>query len=124
MTIENQSNKTGLDHFIHAFGWSLAGFNATFRHEAAFRQEVFLACILLPLGWYLGDSGVEKALLLGSVWLVLLVEVLNSAIESVVNRVGLEQHPLSGQAKDQGSAAVMLSLILVAIVWISVLFGD
>lgn len=121
--IHQSGKKTGLDHFIHAFGWSVAGLKATWQHEAAFRQDLLLALILMPLGAYLGTNGVEKALLMGSVWLVLIVEILNTSIESVVNRIGLEHHELSGRAKDQGSAAVMLSLILVAIIWISVLFG-
>lgn len=118
------NNKSGLDHFIHAFGWSIAGLKATYQHEAAFRQELLLVLLLIPLGWYLGDSGIERALLIGSAWLVLIVEILNTAIESVVNRISTEHHELSGRAKDQGSAAVMLSLILVGIVWIAVLFGD
>lgn len=85
-------------------------------------MEILLALFLIPLGLYLGEGGVEKALLTGSVLLVLIVEVLNSAIENVVDRFGGEQHELSGQAKDQGSAAVFLSLLLVPLVWGLVLF--
>lgn len=115
--------KRGLDHLIHATQWSAAGFAATFRHEAAFRQELFLFALLAPLGWWLGDDGIERALLIGSLWIVLIVEMLNTALESAINRIGLEHHELSGRAKDQGSAAVTLSLILVGIVWACVLLS-
>lgn len=102
---------------VRTCGYSLQGLRETFREEEAFRVEVLLAFFLLPLGLYLGETGVEKVLLVGSVLLVLLVEILNSAIESVVDRYGAEQHELSGRAKDQGSAAVFLSLVIVIMVW-------
>ncbi|AGF78274.1 diacylglycerol kinase [Desulfocapsa sulfexigens DSM 10523] len=102
---------------VNSFGFSLQGLQATFREEEAFRVEIILAAMLIPLGLFLGDSGTERALLIGSVFLVLIVEVMNSAIESVVDRFGGEQHDLSGRAKDQGSAAVFLSLMLVVLVW-------
>lgn len=95
----------------------MQGLRATFKEEEAFRVEVLLAFFLLPLGLYLGETGVEKVLLTGSIMLVLLVEILNSAIESVVDRYGADQHELAGRAKDQGSAAVLLSLIIVFVVW-------
>ncbi len=101
--------------------FSLQGLRATFQKEEAFRVELLSAIVLLPLGLYLGETSVEKVLLAGSVLLVLIVEILNSAIESVVDRFGSEQHELSGRAKDQGSAAVFLSLLLVLLVWIVVL---
>lgn len=102
---------------VSSFIFSLQGLQATFREEEAFRVEVILALLLIPLGVFLGDTGSEKALLAGSVFLVLIVEVLNSAIESVVDRFGGEHDDLSGRAKDQGSAAVFLSLLLVVLVW-------
>lgn len=117
------ARKRGLDHLVHATRWSLQGFQATFRHEAAFRQELFLFVLLAPLGWWLGESGIERALLIGSLWVVLIVEMLNTALESAINRIGTEHHELSGRAKDQGSAAVTLSLILVGIVWACVLLS-
>ena len=113
----------GMRRLINAFGYSRAGLVACFRHEAAFRQELFALLLLLPLGLWLGDSGVERALLLGSLLLVPLVELLNSAIEAVVDRFGGETHELSGRAKDIGSAAVLLSILLAAVVWGLVLWG-
>jgi diacylglycerol kinase (ATP) len=101
--------------------FSFQGLRATFHKEEAFRIEVLFALVLLPLGLYLGATPVEKVLLAGSVVLVLIVELLNSAIESVVDRFGPEQNELSGRAKDQGSAAVFLSLLLVLLVWFLVL---
>jgi diacylglycerol kinase (ATP) len=104
-----------------AAGYSAAGFRAALKNEAAFRQELALFVVLAPLGWWLGRDGVERSLLVGSLMLVLLVELLNSAIEAVVNRVGRDPHELSGQAKDIASAAVFVSLILVVVVWALVL---
>lgn len=113
----------GLTHFIKAFGWSMAGLRSTFQHEAAFRQELFLFVILAPLGVWLGQSGVERALLIGSLLLVLVVELLNTGLESIVDRISQDHHPLSGRAKDIGSAAVFVSLLNVVLVWGFVLFG-
>ena len=111
----------GLGRLYRAFGWSISGLKATFHHEAAFRQELLLCLILTPLAFYFGRTGVEKALLLGSLLLVLIVELLNSAVESAVDRVGLEDHDLAGRAKDMGSAAVFLSLLNMAVVWLLVI---
>ena len=113
--------KTGLRRLINATGYSLAGLAAAARHEDAFRQELMLAAVLVPLGLYLGGSGLERALLVGSVLLVLIVELLNSAVEATVDRVSLDDHSLAKRAKDIGSAAVMLSLVNVAMVWLLVL---
>lgn len=113
--------KTGLARIINAAGYSWAGLRAAFRHEDAFRQEVFLAALLVPLAWYLGDSGVERALLIGALLLVLVVELLNSAIEAAVDRISLDHHELIKRAKDMGSAAVLLALINVLVVWALVL---
>ena len=111
-----QDNR-GLKRLLNAFRYSLAGFRACFRHEAAFRQEVYASLLFLPLAVMLGETGVERAILAGS-WLVVpIVELLNSAIEAIVDRVSLERHELSARAKDSGSAAVLLSLGFASFVW-------
>lgn len=112
----------GLQRIVHAAGYSIAGLSAAWRHESAFRQECVLALLMLPAAWWLGRSWIEVALLAGSVIGVLIVELLNSAVESVVDRVSAELHPLSKRAKDLGSAAVMLSLIGCAAVWCAALW--
>lgn len=109
--------KTGIRRIVNATSFSLAGLRAAWQQEAAFRQEVMLAVVLIPTGVWLGRTAVERALLIGSCLLVLVVELLNSGIEAIVDRVGLEPHRLSGQAKDLGSAAVFVSLALVLVVW-------
>jgi diacylglycerol kinase (ATP) len=114
----------GITRIIQASGYSWQGLRSAWRHEAAFRQEIWLALLLVPLGLYLGDGGVEKALLVASVLLVPLVELLNSALEAVVDRFGGEQHELSGRAKDQGSAAVTVAILITITVWGLVLFVD
>lgn len=113
---EKQSGK-GVGRIVRAFGWSMKGLRAAFVHEAAFRQEVFMCLVLLPAGLYLGHGGIEKALLAGSLLLILVVELLNSAVEAVVDRIGPEMHPLSGRAKDIGSAAVFVSFVNAALIW-------
>ena len=105
-----------------AFGASYRGYRGAFRGEAAFRQELAVALLVIPLGLYLGSNGVERALLVGPMILVLIVELLNSAIEATVDRVGLEHHELSGLAKDLGSAAVLTSFGLLGLTWLLVLF--
>jgi diacylglycerol kinase (ATP) len=112
---------TGITRIIKAAGYSWQGLNDAFKHEAAFRQELALCVILIPLGAWLGQDGVERALLIGCLFLVLITELLNSAVEAIVDRVGTEQHKLSGRAKDIGSAAVLLSLLMTAVVWALVL---
>jgi len=112
------SGAKGLDRIIKATGYSWLGLKASYKNEAAFRQELFLSVILIPLAFWLGETAIEIALMLASVFLVLLVEILNSAIESVVDRFGGEHHVLSGQAKDMGSAAVMIALINLVVVWL------
>lgn len=114
---------SGMRRLVLAFVNSWKGFKGAFRFEAAFRQEVALAVVLLPLGVYLGATGVEKALLVSSVLMVLVVELLNTGIETVVDRVGLERHELSGLAKDVGSTAVLLSFAVLAVVWGFILLG-
>lgn len=115
--------KTGIRRLINAFGYSVEGFKAAFKHEDAFRQEVFLAIVLIPLAIYLGKSPVEKALLIASVLLVLIVELLNSAIEAAVDHTSTEHHALAKQAKDIGSAAVFFALTILAATWGLVLLG-
>ena len=112
---------TGLRRLANATRFSLSGLAAAARHEEAFRQELLLAAVLVPLGLYLGRDGTERALLAGSVLLVLIVELLNSALEAAVDRVSLEAHDLAKRAKDLGSAAVMLSLACAGVVWLIVL---
>lgn len=113
----------GVRRLLLAFVNSWNGFRGAFRSEAAVRQEVALAVVLLPLAVWLGNSGVERALLLSSVLLVLVVELLNTCIETVVDRIGLERHELSGLAKDVGSSAVLLSFVILLVVWGCLLFG-
>jgi diacylglycerol kinase (ATP) len=115
--------KTGLRRILNATGYSWAGLTAAYRHEDAFRQEVFLAVLLIPLALYLGETGIERALMVGTVLLVLIVELLNSALEAAVDRISLEHHLLIKRAKDMGSAAVMASLVNVVVVWALVLSG-
>lgn len=113
----------GIERIIKATVYSWQGLKATFRNEAAFRQETLLALVLTPAGLWLGRDGVERALLVGVLILVLIVELLNTGIEIIVDRFGGEQHELSGRAKDVGSAAVFMSLANVVVVWALVLFN-
>jgi diacylglycerol kinase (ATP) len=117
----DRQKPTGITRLLRAFRYSFQGFRHAWREEAAFRQEVLLALLVLPGGLYLGHSGVERALLVGPMLLILIVEILNSALEAVVDRSGTERHPLSGMAKDMGSAAVMLSFALLGTVWFLIL---
>ena len=112
----------GLDRIFKAAGYSWQGIKAAYENEAAFRQELVLSVILIPLAFWLGDTGIEIALMTACIFLVLLVEIINSAIEAVVDRFGEEQHVLSGRAKDMGSAAVMIALINLIVVWGLVVF--
>ena len=112
---------TGFRRIINAAGYSWLGLKAAYKHESAFRQELWLAIFMIPLGYYLGQDWTDKAALICSVLLVLVVELLNSGIEAVVDRIGDEPHKLSGRAKDMGSAAVFIALIITAIVWAAVL---
>ena len=107
----------GWRRLVDATRYSFKGLKAAWAHEAAFRQEIGLALILLPAAFWLGRTTVQRILLLSSCLLILIVEMVNSAVETLVDRIGLDEHPLSGRAKDMGSAAVMLSLIVLAVVW-------
>ncbi len=113
---------TGLTRVINAVGYSWKGLKAAFINEAAFRQELALCILLVPVAIYLGDSLSDRLLLISSLFLVLIVELLNSAIEAAIDRFGDEHHKLSGRAKDMGSAAVLFALIMTALVWLAVLY--
>ena len=112
---------TGFRRILNATRYSLEGLAAAMRHEAAFRQELIIVVLLTPVGLWLGSSGVERALLVGSLLMVLVVELLNSAVEAAVDRVSLEEHPLAKRAKDMGSAAVMVALAGAGLLWAIVL---
>ena len=113
--------KTGFSRLFDALGYSWLGYKAGFKNEAAFRQELFLGVLLLPTAIIFAESSIELALLIGSLFLVLIVELLNSGIEAVVDRISDEHHELSGRAKDLGAAAVMTALINVIVIW-SIIF--
>lgn len=116
----SKPGKTGLARILDAFGYSMKGFTAAWRYEAAFRQEAVLAVVLIPAAFWLARTHIELILLIASVVWVLMAELVNSSVEAVVDRTGLEKHELSGRAKDIGSALVFVSLVLLAAVWIIV----
>jgi len=113
---------TGLKRIFLAFGYSIKGLKSAFKHEAAFRQEILLAVILIPTAFILDVSQVERILLISPVILMIIFEIINSAIEAVVDRISPEFHELAGRAKDMGSAAVLIGLALTAYIWIEILF--
>ncbi len=115
---EKFKGKQGLQRLINATKYSMKGFKAAYENEAAFREESLLAAVLIPLALFLGLPAVETLLLIGSVLLLMLVEIMNSAIEAVVDRIGPEIHPLSGRAKDLGSAAVFIALVILFMTWL------
>ena len=119
--MSDRNKPTGMTRLLRAFGYSFQGFRHAWREEAAFRQELLLSLLVVPAGLYLGRSGVERAMLVSPMMLILVVEILNSAVEAVVDRSGTERHPLAGMAKDMGSAAVMLSFAMLGTVWLLVL---
>ena len=119
----SKPGKTGIARIIDAFGYSMKGFAAVWKYEAAFRQEVALAIILIPTAFWLAQTHIELILLISSVFWVLMAELANSSVEAVVDRTGSERHELSGRAKDIGSALVFVSLLLLAIVWGIVAFN-
>jgi len=121
MMIHPHKGRVGLDRVLRATGYSIEGLKTAYRGESAFRQESFLAVVMLPAAFILGATWIEVAVLAGSVLLVLIVELLNSGIEAAIDRVSLELHDLSKRAKDLASAAVFLSLLLCAGVWITAL---
>jgi len=113
--------KTGIKRLANAFTYSVAGTFAAFKHEDAFRQEVILSAVLIPLAIYLGQTGIEQALMIASILLVIIVELLNSSVEATVDRISVKRHKLSKRAKDIGSAAVFFSLINAAVIWFLIL---
>ena len=119
--MSRRPKKKGLQRIIGAFFYSINGIKACFRTEEAFRQEVMLAVVMVPLGLYLGSTMTERLLLSGSVCFVLIVELLNTSIERAIDRISSEEHELSKESKDMGSAAVLLSLIMTAMLWAALL---
>ena len=115
--------RTGIDRVLRAAGHSVVGLRAAWRHESAFRQELMLAAVLLPAAAWIGRDWLQVAVLAGTALLVLVVELLNSAVEATVDRISLEHHELAGRAKDYGSAAVMVSLLLCGGVWAAALWA-
>ena len=109
--------KTGFSRLFDALGYSWLGYKAAYKNEAAFREEIFLGVLLIPTAIYFAETNIELAILLGSLFLVLITELLNSGIEAIVDRVSDEHHELSGRAKDLGAAAVMTALINVIVIW-------
>ena len=109
--------KTGLRRLINAFGYSVAGTLAAFKHEDAFRQEVVLAVVLTPVALYFGETAIHQALMISSLLFIIVVELLNSSIEATVDRISVKHHKLAKRAKDIGSAAVFFSLINAAVIW-------
>jgi len=121
----DKENKTrGLRHLFQATRYSLKGLRTAFRDETAFRQELFLCIFLLPASFFVGSSAIETAILIATLLLVLIVELINSAIEAAVDFTGTEFHPLAGKAKDLGSASVMIALILAGIFWFAMLYQN
>ena len=117
------NNVTGLTRIFKAAGYSWKGLRAAWQHEAAFRQEAVMALVAVVVACWLDVDAITRVLLIGSVALIIIVEILNSAIEAVVDRIGSELHPLAGRAKDMGSAAVLLSIILALFVWATLLWA-
>ena len=117
------NNVTGFLRIIKAAGYSWQGLRAAWQHEAAFRQEAISALVAVAIACWLDVDAITRVLLIGSVVLVVIVEILNSAIEAVVDRIGQERHPLAGRAKDMGSAAVLLAILLALFVWIALLWS-
>ena len=113
--------KTGIKRLANAFTYSVAGTFAAFKHEDAFRQEVILSIVLIPLAIYLGQTAIEQALMITSILLIIIVELLNSSVEATVDRISVKRHKLSKRAKDIGSAAVFFSLINAAVIWFLIL---
>ena len=122
MSAAEFKGKKGLTRLWNALGYSRDGIKAAWQNEAAFREEILLAAIAIPLAIFLGKTGVGRALLIGSILLILIVEILNSAIEAVVDKASPEKHELAKRAKDMGSAAVLFSLLNAAVVWACLLW--
>ena len=120
--IEEFKGKQGIPRILNAIRYSLEGFAAAWKNEAAFREELLLAVITIPLAFYLGKTGVDRALMVGAMLFILIVEILNSGLEAIVDKASPEKHELAKRAKDLGSAAVFLSIINAAVIWACVLW--
>lgn len=118
----NKPSRRGLAHIIDAYNYSIMGVRAAWRNETAFRQQTAIAAVLIPSAFWLGETATARILLLLPIALVFIVEFINSAIESIVDRIGTERHPLSGQAKDLGSAAVMFAMLFCLASWLIIAF--
>ncbi len=118
-----KAGATGLTRIINAAGYSWLGFKAAYKNEAAFRQELWLCIALTPVALYFGETLLDKAILVSSLLFIMLIELLNSAIETVVDRIGDAPHELSGRAKDMGSSAVFVAITIAVIIWVGVLFS-
>ena len=116
-----KAGATGITRIINAAGYSWLGFKAAYKNEAAFRQELWLCILLIPAALYFGETLLDKAILISSLLFILIVELLNSAIEAVVDRIGDEVHELSGRAKDMGSTAVFFAITMAVVIWVGVL---
>ena len=119
-----KTSNTGITRIVKAAGYSWQGIRSAYKYEAAFRQEIILSVFLIPLAFWLSENALQLALMVSSVILVMMVEILNSAIEAVVDRFGDELHPLSGRAKDMASAAVLFAFIYLVIIWAAILWGN
>lgn len=119
-----KTGATGINRLINAARFSWLGYKAGYKHEEAIRQETLLCIVFIPVALYLGETPLDKALLISSLLFILLVELLNSAIEAVVDRIGDEIHELSGRAKDMGSTAVVIALVMAVVVWVGVLWPE
>lgn len=113
-------NHTGIKRLINAFFYSVEGFRACFRTEEAFRQEIYLTALMVPAAFWIGDTNVEQIVLLGSVVLVLITEILNTAVERAIDRISTDRHTLSKEAKDMGSAAVFMALVFCGFAWLMI----
>jgi diacylglycerol kinase (ATP) len=119
-----KADNKGFRHLVNATRFSMRGLSAAFRHEAAFRQELALVAMLLPAAFFVGSTALETAFLIAVSLLILIVELLNSGLEAIVDRVGLERHPLSGRAKDMGSAAVFIALVSAFLTWTLMIYQN
>ena len=117
-----KTGATGITRVINAAGYSWLGFKAAYKNEAAFRQELWLCILLIPAALYFGETLLDKAILISSLLFILIIELLNSAIEAVVDRIGDEVHELSGRAKDMGSTAVAIAITMTVVIWVGVLY--
>jgi diacylglycerol kinase (ATP) len=121
--VADRPKNKGMRRLIKAFGYSVAGLNAAWQNEEAFRIEVLIMLFVIPVGWWLGANSIQRALLIGVYFIILITELVNSAIEAVVDCVGKDPHVLAGRAKDLGSAAVLVSITTCIVVWGIIVYG-